>query len=143
MRKFEASLSNGELWVHIDGWEYQDPQNEKELIAKLRKWIQSCQNETAAKLWICRACRPGCRGCGYIRDTCPDRCVCEEDLTDEELQEYQEEGHRAPVDWTQGQIDKLPHKILSDLRRAGFSPDVSHFELSYREATRALEVDEE
>jgi hypothetical protein len=143
MRTFNVSFIDGKFWLHIGAWGYVDPLSPKDLADDLQKWIHCCQLERSSTLWICRACASGGQGCALFMDKEPDRCITEMRLSDEELQELQDDGHRAPVDWTKGYMSRLPYRILDALRRSCPSADGWYYELGISDAERAVTEGEE
>lgn len=143
MRDFKVSFSEGKFWLHYDGWGCVDPLTPDQLTEKLQEWEDSCYQESIAKVWICQACGPGGKACAKICNTEPDRCIYESGYSEEELKELQDEGHRAPVDWTEGKVSKLPITFLHKLRRNGKNAfaDRTWCELNTAEAKRCLDVD--
>jgi len=145
MRNFGVFYINGRYRLLMDHAGRSELMTPEQLEEKLQEWLGSCYQESIAKVWICQACRPDCRACAKICNTEPDRCIYESSYSDEELQELQDEGHRAPVDWTQGHIHRLPVEFLAKLRANGKNSFASRSwcELTIPQAKFCLEEDEE
>lgn len=145
MRAFHVVWIDGKYRILMDCGGSSKTVTDEQLTEELQEWLGSCYQESIAKVWICQACRPGCRACAKICNTEPDRCIYESDYSDDELQELQDEGHRAPVDWTEGKVHRLPVEFLNKLRANGQNSfaDRSWHELTIKQAKFCLGDDEE
>jgi hypothetical protein len=143
LRGFQVFFRNGKYRLLVDCAGYSEQVTAEQLTEKLQEWEDSCYQESIARVWICQACRPGCRACAKICNTEPDRCIYESDFSEEELQELQDDGNRAPVDWTEGHIHRLPIGFLTKLRANGQNSfaDRSWCELTIEQAKFCLEAD--
>jgi hypothetical protein len=142
-RNFNIIHSCGKFHLTVDGWEFASSQAPVELLEKMGKWIESCKSGPFPTVWICTACAPGGMGCALLQYDEPDRCLTELSYSDTELQELEDQGGRAPVNWGIGSFSKLPL-----LARTGLGGELGRKEriycnISIGEAERALQEDDE